>query len=625
MSAVAEPAPLLDRAVQAWRRGDHHRARQLIDALLEGPRPQLGAAVLLARMELDEGHPQRALTALEHPQLTDHPVALLVGGAALLQLDRVDEAARRLRLACELAPQNAAAWDNLAEALRRKGNLRASAQALVTACTLHKETPDRGVRLGRLWLDLGQVGQAREVLARALRQGPRVDAMCLLSLAFALTNRGSEAQALARQASLLEPDNAQPWSALGCSLLSSGELESALSSFRRVLDLSPGDSAGISGVLVSLERLGRYEEIVAFARSVGSFQGEQAGAYRAMLLADLRAGGLPEAEGWLRDFLARTSSPRERRVALAALAEYLDKRGQYEQAFVAADQANQSVDLAWDEREFRHNAAANRAAFTASRVATLPRSRRRESLPVFIVGMPRSGTSLTAQILTAHTDVAGVGELKDITRILQHLALQLDDEGRWPRNLGGLTTEMLEEAGESYLTRLHELASGNPRRIVDKNPFNFSHLGIIDRMLPGARVVHCVRNPVDVGLSVFFQPFASSLPWATRQEWIGAFYQEYRATVDQFRESTQLAWIDVPYEELVKDPEGWSKRLCSFLGVEWQPACAHPERNRRQVNTASYDQVRQPVYTSSVERWRHYEPWLQPLVERVHKPYNDPM
>jgi hypothetical protein len=244
--------------------------------------------------------------------------------------------------------------------------------------------------------------------------------------------------------------------------------------------------------------------------------------------------------------------------------------------------------------------------------ARLPRTDNADESPVFIVGTPRSGTSLTEQILAWHGGVAAAGELDDIPRALRELAggpLGTDD---FVAPLGSLDRDTLEAIAGRYLEALPGRAPGIVR-ITDKMPYNFLHLGFIAQLFPRARIVHCRREPLDSCLSCFFQRFSRGNLQTYRLEHLGAYWRQYARLMAHWHAVLDLPILDLDYEALVADIEGQSRLLVAFLGLEWDPRCLRFHESRRIVNTASFDQVREPVYSRSVGRWRHYAAHLGPL------------
>jgi len=229
------------------------------------------------------------------------------------------------------------------------------------------------------------------------------------------------------------------------------------------------------------------------------------------------------------------------------------------------------------------------------------------SRPIFIVGMPRSGTSLAEQILASHPQVFGAGELpywKTASLRVGTAALQ-----------NGSCEAVLRQLADEYLRLLTDL-SPDAARVVDKMPGNFAHLGMIHAALPSARIIHMRRNPIDTCLSIYFQNFHIAHSYANDLADLAHYYHQYLRLMEHWRSVLpQEVILEVPYEALVDDQETWSRNMVDFVGLPWDAACVDFHQTNRNVSTFSKWQVRQKISRASVERWRNYEPFVGPLVQ----------
>ena len=226
-----------------------------------------------------------------------------------------------------------------------------------------------------------------------------------------------------------------------------------------------------------------------------------------------------------------------------------------------------------------------------------------DDFPIFIVGMPRSGTTLVEQVLSSHADVGAGGELGFWKDCLQS----------WQAAGQSVEPAFVALAAEQYCAMLGRLAPG-ALRVTDKLPTNFERLWLIRLALPEARIIHCRRNPVDTCLSIYFTHFKEGLDYAYDRGDLVFYYRQYERLMDHTRRLLPPdRFTEIDYENLIADREEETRRLVAFCGLDWDDACLSPDRNSRVVNTASRWQARQPVYATSVERWRRYEPWLGEL------------
>jgi hypothetical protein len=224
------------------------------------------------------------------------------------------------------------------------------------------------------------------------------------------------------------------------------------------------------------------------------------------------------------------------------------------------------------------------------------------------VGLPRSGTTLTEQILASHPHVFGAGELQDIPNIVQSLGR------RYPRAFMRLDERNLSALRRLYTTTIDSIAPAGIRYVTDKLPMNFIHLGLIAMLFPEARVIHCRRNPLDVGLSCFIEQFEMQNDFSTDLMNFGRYYLQYRKLMRHWHGALPLPCYELEYEHLVQDQETETRKLIAFCGLEWNDACLRFTETTRTVKTPSRWQVRQPVYRSSVGRWMNYRKHMTPLI-----------
>ena len=296
-----------------------------------------------------------------------------------------------------------------------------------------------------------------------------------------------------------------------------------------------------------------------------------------------------------------------------AASELLDKLGRYDEAFAQATGANVLRRPPYDPAIHQQTFDRLIAYFTRERITALPRAEHRSQKPVFIVGMPRSGTSLVEQILASHPSIHGAGELDFINRVfagtLSMLSATAND---YPACLDRLTVDIANGMAEIYLRPLIALDPG-AERITDKLPLNFLHLGLIALLLPDAHVIHCRRDPLDTCLSCYMTEFALANDFKYDLTHAGLFYRLYERLMEHWKSVLDIPILDVDYEQMIAEPEVQSRRLIEFVGLPWDEQCLRFHESKRAVITASTQQVREPIYNSSVQRWRHYEKFLGPL------------
>ncbi|MFM0642539.1 sulfotransferase [Paraburkholderia metrosideri] len=535
------------------------------------------------------------------------------------RLGRMDRAEQHYRQALALSPAYAEAHSNLAFLLSTQGRYDEAAAVAQRAIELSP-------RLVDAYLNLAEVEVSRHRHEAALRALDMLAAFApqhpaaLVARAKALKQieRLDEALAFARQVVAIAPKSAEAHNTLAVVLQVLGQTDEALAQFEQAAHL-PGAVAeeALVGRATLLMEAGRKDEaMAAFERALEAFPGStQALAGR----ADARTfkSGDPDiaaleaclAEGERRSLTDRISAH------FALGKAYLDIRDPA-RAFHHLDAGNRQkrATFTYDGAASGHWMKRIAEAFTPELYARLQGAGKPSALPVFIVGMPRSGTTLIEQIVSSHPQVTGAGELSA-------LRLVVDGSGLFPEKLETLAgqgaAQFLGQLGQAYLSRVAPLAEGRAR-LVDKMPGNFLYAGLIPLILPGARVIHVRRDPVDTCLSCYTKLFGGEQQFTYNQSELGVFYRHYERLMAHWREVLPSErFIEVDYETVVDNLEGEARRLVDFLGLPWDAACLSFHDNRRVVRTASVNQVRQPIYKTSKGRWKAYAGYLAPLLEAL--------
>ncbi|MBI2311681.1 MAG: sulfotransferase [Betaproteobacteria bacterium] len=395
-------------------------------------------------------------------------------------------------------------------------------------------------------------------------------------------------------------------------LLQQGRTDEAVNAYRRAMErhpASPLPRVGLAGILKRRGDIrGAYDLLLPL---IGSENCRIAAVTEFAGVSNRLDPPPPEAIPLLRKHLARPGLRALGRIKiLRGLGRLCDALGRCEEALACLNEvkALQSREFGSDSGQFFRMLDATARAYTPERLARLPRASHGSELPVFIVGMPRSATTLTEQILSSHPRVHGAGELTHIIRYARNLA---EGQAYGPR-LDALTPERVNALAADYLGRLRALAPG-AARITDKMPFNFVHLGLIEILFPGARVIHCIRHPLDTCLSCYFNEFPDGLSITRDFATLGRYYRGYWELMEHWQKVLSIPVFPLRYEGLVAEPERQIRELVAFCGLEWDDACLRFYETGRLVHTSSYHQVHKPIYQGSVNRYRPYERFLGPL------------
>jgi len=546
-----------------------------------------------------------------------------------------------------------ASWKALAELYRAADQSTEAAYAAEQAARLERLPMPVASASGML--NEGDIHGAERLLRRFLQtHGDHVEAMRLLAqigikleilddaefllesaLAFApdhvgarydyavvLSQRHKHAQALDEAEKLLriEPANRAFRIIYANACVGLGKQETALGVFRDLLDGSAQKAELYLSIGHAEKTLGRQPAAVEAYRSAATAQPSFGDAYWS--LANLKTYRFTDKE--ITRMRAQEAAPAtalvDRYHLCFALGKALEDRSEYEESFRYYERGN-----ALKKSESKHSASALErtmrlqapvctAEFFSSRRGTGCDSR----APIFIVGLPRAGSTLLEQILASHSQVEGTAELAEIPQLVQLLAgrEQKDSKPRYPRVLAELEPDQLRAFGEKFIADTRVYRTGKPH-FIDKMPNNFRHIGLIHLILPNARIIDARRAPVACCFSNFKQLFASGQEFTYGLDDIGSYYRNYVELMDHWNAVLPGKILRLQHEDVVADLEGSVRRLLEFCGLEFEPACIEFYKTERSVRTASSEQVRRPIFKEGLDQWRHFEAWLGPLIESL--------
>ena len=414
----------------------------------------------------------------------------------------------------------------------------------------------------------------------------------------------------------IDPRFLPAYTGLGRALAGAGQATEARTALHKALRIDPHNIDAIVLEAALSEQEGDFKSAYEQLAPIAERGIEHPGL--AVTFAKLchQNGRTEEAVDYLERWFEKSGVPSPKTESIHfALGKFYDATGNYDKAFEHYRQGNDLIPYDADDSEYTLEFEKIIRTFNSKFMMAAPRASLQNERPVFIVGMPRSGTSLTEQILASHPDVFGAGELLDIHDHATGLSARLGTELPYPDCMKKLTTKILDTVAQAYLDHLAEL-DASAVRVTDKMPQNFIFLGFIALLFPDARVIHCIRDPRDTCLSNYFQQ-SSIHQHANRLESMGAYYRQYEKLMQHWRSLLDIPILEVNYEDLVASQEEVSRKLVEFIGLKWDRRCLEFHETRRYVATPSYDQVRQPLYTSSVGRWRNYERHIEPLLRAL--------
>jgi tetratricopeptide (TPR) repeat protein len=549
-------------------------------------------------------NPSRSPGVREAERLADE-------GKRLIRTGKAARAVDVLKRAIELKADVAALQLDLGYALMATGRPQEAAETLANAIRLDGRMPDAHYYLAQIFDGFGQEAMAMAGYKAAVALKPDlIDAqMRLGDLYLARDLRAEAAAAFCAAAAASAADGATARIAEARALEASADFDGALAKMRAAVADHPRSGEARAILANLLTQSGLLEEAAAeFERAseltldmnsvwIGITTNRKITAGDDALIARMRAAlNQPRL------------MPRHRQMLHFALGKAHDDRAEYEAAMRNFEEGNRLRGMGG---AFDRESLARRVdkIIEATPPAIFDRSSDvgvEDATPILIVGMPRSGSTLTEQILSSHPDVAAGGEL-GFWGSPQILSQDLS-------SLAG-DAEAAKRIANDYIATL-KVIDPSARRVTDKALANFFLLGLVHRLLPNATLIHCRRHPIDTALSIFTTNFETNFDYASNRGDLVFYYGQYARLMDHWRKVLPAArFIEVDYETLVSDPEPQSRRLVAACGLEWNDACLAPHLNARRITTASVWQARQPIYRTSVQRWRRYEPWLGELRE----------
>jgi tetratricopeptide (TPR) repeat protein len=510
--------------------------------------------------------------------------------------------------------------------------------------------PEEMARAGTLERD-GEPGKAEAIYRKILRRDPEhVEAMRLLAAVAVKHKKLEDAEVFLQRAVTIAPDYARLWLELTDAQLQRDRLEEAIESASRLVELTPdiaeshitlgnalaradraeaaseaysaaldvahGHPGAMSGLAQQLKTLGQQEEAIEVHRENILRNPTNAEPYWS--LANMKTFRFTDQEiDRMESLVLREDLDDLAQVQLSnALGFAHEGRRDFDRAFAYFRRGNDKrrESEIYDPVELEVATSRNIDVFCQEFISRIEGHGATDSSPIFIVGLPRSGSTLIEQILASHSQVEGTHELADLPIVVRSIPKPKPGRDRYPDNLPGMQAPMWKKIGRQYLERTAQFRSDAPR-FIDKNPNNFMYAGLIHLAMPNARIINARRHPMDSCFGSYKQLFASGQPFTYDLTEIGEYYVQYQRLMDHWHTVMPGRILDVDYEEVVADLETQVRRLLDYCGLPFEAGCLEFYRTERAVKTASSEQVRQPIYASSVDLWKNYEPHLSELAE----------
>ncbi len=548
-------------------------------------------------------------------------------GLVYLAQGQLAQAESCLRQALRIRPEFAQAQYHLASVYYKQGKWAEAIDCFRAALRHRPEDLNTLTQLGFALYEHGAMAEALAAFQEARRINP-YDGQIHKNVGLVLCRLGrlEEAVASSLEAVRLGTKDADVYNHLGNALVGLGRLDEAIAAYRASLGLAPQCAELMSNLAGALVSHGKLDEALDLYRRALELKPDSASVHYNLSELLLKGEHALSAQSvqHLQELLSGgTLSLQERSLLHFTLGGWLAKAGCHEEAFEHFRQANmaQGELLIQHGEQFDQDAHVREvdsivAAYDRKFFSKVKSCGIDSEVPVFVVGMPRSGTTLVEQILSSHPQVFGAGELTEIDQMILALPALLQSGEAYPACLSRLDRAAVQVLGQQYLARLAKLGAG-ASRVVNKEPYNFMHLGLIAALFPRARIIHCRRDPLDTCVACYFQRFERRKNYTSAfaaLDTLGLFYRNYCRVMAHWKEVLPVAIHEIHYEDLVRDQRIVSQKLIAFCGLEWDERCMEFFRNPRPVQTASAVQVRRPIYQESIGRWKYYRAHLQPLI-----------
>ncbi len=644
---------LLQQGINSHNAGHLEDAENCYREILRHKPSHADANNLLGMIAFQVGAPEQAIPLIakaikKKPKIADFHRNM---GAVLGVLGRYDEALLSFRKVLSIDPKSANAHFNIGNVNREKGALDEAVSSYQKALKIKPDYVEALENLAGVFLALGRFEESIDFYRKVLEISPDSE-RANLNLGTALSRQGNLEEALKflRKSLRINPNNQITHNSLGNTLKQMGQMDEAISSYQKALNIQPDYGEAIGNLGAALGDMGKLDEAEKYSRRAVENDPENPEAHFNLANILAEQGQLKEAVVSYRrtlnlnpDFaeayhqLMQTQkqtslnddiramdagfqsneTPDGQRMYLAfGLGKAFEDLKEFDKAFEYMAEANrlkrQSFSFSIDQENEKFDQITR--TFDAEFFNTHENSGNPDPTPIFILGMPRSGTSLVEQILASHPSVTGAGELTVLATAMIKL---IGEEKEYPEGISSWRPGEFSKLGSLYLEGLRKHSSDS-RFITDKLPHNFLYIGLIKAALPNAKIIHCRRDPIDTCLSIFKNHFVDSHPYAYDLKELGTYHNQYVALMEHWHRVIPGYIYDIQYEELVADSESQIRLLLEACGLSFDKACLSFHETKRDVRTVSASQVRRPIYRDSLQLWKRYENQLSPLIEELY-------
>lgn len=540
--------------------------------------------------------------------------ALHLIGVVTFQLGDHKNAARLIKKAIKYSPKVGIYYRNLGLVFVAMDDNKKAIHAFKKAIMLDRNDAMSPNDLGVIYTSIGRIHDAKREYSRSLNiEKNNPAALSNLGNLYYLINQTEKSISLYQKAIEIDPHSSKAFNGLGAAFAARGEYDKSIVSYKKALEIFPEYREAHHGLGVVLSDQGDFNSAIKSFRNAIRLDPMDAESYK-NLSSIKRFESVDDDDIKSMEFLYEDNEiSDDKRMHLGfAIGKALEDLGDYESSMSYIIDANKLKRKTFkysvsEESLFIENI---RGVFSERFVSSHDGVGCHDNTPIFIVGMPRSGTSLVEQILASHPDVYGAGELTELESMTADICSAYD--AQFPECIINLDVKQFAQLGKMYIDKVRRY-SNKHQRITDKMPHNFLRIGLIKMVLPDAKIVHCSRDPMDNCLSIYKNDFSSPHRYSYDMKELGEYYKMYSELMDYWENIFPEFMYKLSYEKLISEQESETRRLLEFCGLMWDDSCLNFHKTRRKVGTSSNAQVRRPIYKDSMRLWKRYEKELEPL------------
>ncbi|MCK5617044.1 tetratricopeptide repeat protein [Candidatus Pacearchaeota archaeon] len=521
-----------------------------------------------------------------------------------------------LKKASQLNPHSDVIFNNLGISQMSQRKYDQAISSLSKSISLNPKNTHSLNCLGNIYRDQGNSALSEDYFQQSLKIEPNnyvtLNNLGNIYLGKCIYNKALDYY---QKSTAINPTNFETIYNIGCVYQSLGQHEKAIKQYNLAQKINPSSILVVAAIANSYEKQGNNNKAIESIQPYLNLQHPPSDLINTYARACLNLKDYNKGINVIKKLIDNSTrtqlNPIQNQELHFTLGDLYNKSCEYDKAFNEYEIANQLRPYTYNKNQTEEYFQSIKNIFSNPQLI----SNNTSNTPIFIIGMPRSGTSLIEQIISSHSEVYGAGELSSITEI----ANRAPSKSPYPNSINDINTSFLNKESEKHITYLKEI-SNDSEYIIDKMPHNFMYVGLIKMLFPNSKIIHCLRNPLDICLSIYFHNFNSNHPYSDKLENLGHYYNQYRYLMQHW-ENKHKDIYNISYELLLNEPDQQIKSMIKHLGLDWEDSCLEFYNNKRTVSTPSYSQVRQPLYKSSANRWKNYSNHIDDLIQSVDKEF----